>query len=1095
MLQTTQRSKLLDYIRSRAPYSVVDEGMQRASSGDVSECSKSGNRINGVVKVSPDLMHSVSVEFDASQEAEAVCSCSSPEEMREQWCWHAVSLLWHAFDLGFLDPHSGFAAPEAVHRNSAGTPSEVAEVIRLVSQRDRQAATSMAFTPAVTIQLELSSDRLGVQVCFDGEPQSPVLFESLSKVSSRALDTLLIKVLDDEGHWDEEQKLWYINSSSAIEMILGLIPEYKNVTNAATGRRVEFSPHQLDARLNLAWSENGLDLSMEWLFEDGSTEIKHSELIGTGPYWTLIKNSIYRVTPQASRIAALFNQNAVLTYAKHRIAPILEEIRSELFDPRFVCVLNPDLQPRSTIVAPVPSLTLARREQMIDSYSNATNNNASDFALSGTLEFEYPSPKPGENIVYLPDRPFERDCVDLLKSLGFNPAGENKQVTVSGDSALDLVHRGKSLFPAPWSVQGLEAARKALKFAELGISVSINASNNELGKKPSAGSKIDWFDCQVSLSQNNANVPLSTLFKNSRSGSDRWIRLDSGAYARVPGGGLQQLRTTLGLLDSNFRLSNTIKTRLSTAQAVSFSSLSDDQFSISLDSRIQELTAKLKEFQSINRHKPHKNFCGKLRSYQLEGLSWLHFLHEFGLGGILADEMGLGKTVQTLAFLQNLSEARSSKDKKSPKPALIVAPTSVITNWFYEIKRFVPEMSVLLLHGPARKAHFVDISKYDLVITSYALLRIDKYELEKHEFSYLILDEAQNIKNPDTATTRAAKGLRARAKLALSGTPTENRPLELWSIMDFLMPGYLGTVDYFRTYIEKPILEGGPGVHIARFLNSKTRPFILRRTKSEVEKDLPPKIESEQFVSMTPTQAALYNEILEEVRPRVFEAVNKVGVRGASVSILAALLRLRQVCNHPNSIEALKEITGYESGKFNLLRELVREALESGRKILLFSQFREMLAIIRRFLEEESVNYLYLDGATRNRQELIDRFNGDTNVRLFLVSLKAGGTGLNLTAADTVVIYDPWWNPAVENQAVDRAHRIGQTKTVHVYRLITENSIEQKIMGLKAKKAKIVDALINENGLSTLSLSREDLENLFSPLPLEGLSAEDKEIV
>jgi non-specific serine/threonine protein kinase len=372
-------------------------------------------------------------------------------------------------------------------------------------------------------------------------------------------------------------------------------------------------------------------------------------------------------------------------------------------------------------------------------------------------------------------------------------------------------------------------------------------------------------------------------------------------------------------------------------------------------------------------------------------------------------------------------------------------------------------------------------------------LRLDRFELEKHEFSYVILDEAQNIKNPETATTRAAKSLKAKGRLALSGTPTENRPLELWSIMDFLMPGYLGSVDYFRTYIEKPILEGGPGVQIARFLNSKTKPFILRRTKAEVEKDLPPKIESEQYVSMAPSQAALYNEILEEVRPRVFEAVNKVGVRGASVSILAALLRLRQVCNHPNSIEALREVTGYESGKFNLLRELIREALDSGRKILLFSQFREMLAIIRRFLEEEKVSHLYLDGATRNRQELIDRFNGDSDVRLFLVSLKAGGTGLNLTAADTVVIYDPWWNPAVENQAVDRAHRIGQTKTVHVYRLITENSIEQKIMQLKAKKAKLVEALINENGLSTLSLSKDDLENLFSPLPLDGLSAEDRE--
>jgi len=259
--------------------------------------------------------------------------------------------------------------------------------------------------------------------------------------------------------------------------------------------------------------------------------------------------------------------------------------------------------------------------------------------------------------------------------------------------------------------------------------------------------------------------------------------------------------------------------------------------------------------------------------------------------------------------------------------------------------------------------------------------------------------------------------------------------------------------------------------------------------KSEVERELPAKIESTVHVVMTDSQRGLYNQILEDVRPRVFDAIKQKGVRGASVSILAALLRLRQVCNHPNSIDALKEQPGFDSGKFELLQELVTEALESGRKILLFSQFKEMLAIIRRWLQEISVNYLYLDGATRQRQELIDQFNSNPEVRLFLISLKAGGTGLNLTAADTVIIYDPWWNPAVEGQAVDRAHRIGQTKTVSVYRLVTENSIEQKIMDLKAKKAKLVDALVNENGLSTLNLSRADLESLFSPIgEAEGIT-------
>jgi non-specific serine/threonine protein kinase len=443
--------------------------------------------------------------------------------------------------------------------------------------------------------------------------------------------------------------------------------------------------------------------------------------------------------------------------------------------------------------------------------------------------------------------------------------------------------------------------------------------------------------------------------------------------------------------------------------------------------------------------------------------------------------MGLGKTVQTLAFFQHL---RDKGGKKKPKkPILIVAPTSVITNWAYEIKKFTPEMTTVMLHGPGRKALFDSVAQADIVLTSYALLRVDRYELERFEFSHIVLDEAQNIKNPQAATTKAAKSIRARHRLALTGTPTENRPMELWSIMDFLMPGYLGSYEFFRANIERPILEGGTTVHVAQLLNGKTRPFILRRLKADVEKELPPKIESVLHVEMAPSQRQMYAQILNEVRPKVFDAVKKKGVAGASVSILAALLRLRQVCNHPNSIEAFEDLEGYESGKFNLLKDLTLEALESGRKILLFSQFRGMLNIIRSWLNENSVNHLYLDGATRNRQELIDQFTTDESVRLFLISLKAGGSGLNLMAADTVIIYDPWWNPAVESQAVDRAHRIGQNKTVSVYRLVTEDSVEQKIMALKEKKSKLVDALVNENGLSTLKLAKADLESLFSPLP------------
>jgi non-specific serine/threonine protein kinase len=688
-------------------------------------------------------------------------------------------------------------------------------------------------------------------------------------------------------------------------------------------------------------------------------------------------------------------------------------------------------------------------------------------------------------VIYLRDRDYESACSTNLTDFGFAGLAEKRRYLISSDAALDFVNGKYQELKKPWKINNLEPIRKGVKFAELNVAVSLASASKKKGidsaiDRPKGA--IDWFDCHISVIQNNANLPLSSVFKNARHDSDRWTRLDSGAFARVPGGSIGQLKTILGMVDPNCRVSNTIKTQLTLAQAISLSRVHGPGFDISLDKKLLALSAKLSSFSEIEPLKATKGFSGKLRSYQEEGISWLNFLHEFELGGILADEMGLGKTVQALAFFQALKDRKTAK-KSTRKPILIVAPTSVITNWSYEIRKFTPGAKVLMLHGPGRKSNFDKIPDYDFVLTSYALLRLDRYDLERHEFSYLVLDEAQNIKNPTTSTTKAAKALRSERRLALTGTPTENRPMELWSIMDFLMPGYLGSHEFFRNNIERPILDGGTEVQVAQTLNAKTRPFILRRLKADVEKELPPKIESVLHVEMTASQKHLYTQILNEVRPKVFDAIKKKGIPGASVSILAALLRLRQVCNHPNSIDAFSELPGFDSGKFNLLKDLLTEALESGRKILLFSQFRGMLGIIRSWLDEQSKEYLYLDGTTRNRQDLIDRFSQDESVRLFLISLKAGGSGLNLMAADTVIIYDPWWNPAVESQAVDRAHRIGQSKTVSVYRLVTEESVEQKIMALKDKKSKIVDALINENGLSTVKLTKSDLEQLFSPLP------------
>ena len=1092
------KSKILSHLKKLAPFSVVEKGIGWASQDMVCDCSSSNHVISGVVREDENTTHSVSLNVISSHEVDASCTCSTLEELSEQWCAHAVAMLWRAADLDFFEPRGGFGERESTFRVNSSSPIEIAQAIREIQTLDTQVPSSdfsgqqnptHTIAPQVAIVLDLNSDRLGMKVLFDEQEQEPTIFDGFRPTSTRALDNILMQVLEDEGSWDESSRLWYINSSKGIELVLGLIEESETVLEINTLQQISLSHTSLSASLTLTWRPTALDISMHWVTptSEGSSEIERTrDIFGTGPFWTLVGNRIYRLSPQGARIASIFGSHGSLTLGRTQVGPILEVLMElEGADSPTLRIINSDLQPTVEVKEPSPILQLERRDVASDHFTSHRS-----IEVSAALDFEYPVPASNSNVVFLRNKKLENEAITLLTSLGFWSTPEPRRYSIQGDAALDFVNDTHNQLAGEWKLVGLDTLKKGIRFSELKIAVALSGSSakKDLDDLEAAttseatGGSIDWFDCHVSVVQNNANLPLSAVFKNARGDNDRWTRLDSGAYARIPGGSMAQLRTILGMVDPNARVSNTIKTKLSLAQAISLGRITDTGFSISLDRKLAALNAKLSSFSEIKPVKPSKGFVGKLRHYQEEGISWLNFLHEFELGGILADEMGLGKTVQTLAFFQSLKDKRGNK-KGVKKPILIVAPTSVITNWNYEIKKFTPDMTFVMLHGPGRKALFSQVPDADIVLTSYALLRVDRYDLERYEFSHIVLDEAQNIKNPQAATTKAAKAIRARHRLALTGTPTENRPMELWSIMDFLMPGYLGSYEFFRANIERPILEGGTSVQVAQMLNAKTRPFILRRLKADVEKELPPKIESVLHVDMTPSQRQMYSQILNEVRPKVFDAIKKKGVAGASISILAALLRLRQVCNHPNSIEAFEDLAGYDSGKFNLLKDLVTEALESGRKILLFSQFRGMLGIIRSWLDEQQVKHLYLDGATRNRQELIDQFSQDESVRLFLISLKAGGSGLNLMAADTVIIYDPWWNPAVESQAVDRAHRIGQNKTVSVYRLVTEDSVEQKIMALKERKSKLVDALVNENGLSTLKLAKADLENLFSPLP------------
>jgi SNF2 family DNA or RNA helicase len=434
--------------------------------------------------------------------------------------------------------------------------------------------------------------------------------------------------------------------------------------------------------------------------------------------------------------------------------------------------------------------------------------------------------------------------------------------------------------------------------------------------------------------------------------------------------------------------------------------------------------------------------------------------------------MGLGKTVQTLALFLSI------KSKETPLRALIVAPTSVVRNWEREIEKFAPSLKVCMWHGSDRQEKKEEIEQAEVIITSYALLRRDIDYLRSLKLDYAVLDEAQHIKNPMSATAQCAKKLDAERRLALTGTPLENRLSEIWSIFDYVSPGLLGQLDKFEQRFARPIEAGE--YKTAQRLRSVIHPFILRRTKSEVAKDLPEKIEMDQICELSGDQPAIYTQVAQEVRAQIMGEVERVGLARSQIHILAGLTKLRQAACDPRLLGLPREFTNDDSGKLGALRELLQNAVDGGHKALVFSQFVSMLKIIERALKDDKITYEYLDGSTKDRAERIERFQEDPTVSVFLISLKAGGTGLNLTAADTVVHFDPWWNPAVEQQATDRAHRIGQDKVVNVYRLVAAGTIEEKILQLKEKKRELVASVLTEDAGGSKKLTREDLEELFS---------------
>jgi len=464
-----------------------------------------------------------------------------------------------------------------------------------------------------------------------------------------------------------------------------------------------------------------------------------------------------------------------------------------------------------------------------------------------------------------------------------------------------------------------------------------------------------------------------------------------------------------------------------------------------------------------------------LRPYQEDGLRWLQHLRAHGAGGVLADDMGLGKTLQTIAHLVAEKEAG-----RLDAPALIVAPTSVVGNWRRELGRFAPHLRVRLVRGAGRRAQWVQAGRCDVALTTYPLLVRDEALLASRRFAVLILDEAQAIKNPRSQAHRAAARVNAAHRLCLSGTPVENHLGELWSLFDFLNPGLLGDADWFRHRFQVPI-ERGQNRERLQALRAQVAPYILRRNKEEVARDLPPKTEIIRPVELGGAQRDLYESLRVAGHAEVRKVIAAKGIGGSTITILDALMKLRQVCCDPRLVRGESAAGVRESAKYDVLMELVAQQLAQGRRVLVFSQFASMVRLISEGLTARDVRWVALTGATADRQGAVDTFQ-QRRADVFLITLKAGGTGLNLTTADTVIHYDPWWNPAAQAQATDRAHRIGQTRPVFVYNLIVAGSVEERMLGLQRRKRQLADGILAHGQAAGLPVSAREVESLFAPI-------------
>jgi SNF2 family DNA or RNA helicase len=796
-------------------------------------------------------------------------------------------------------------------------------------------------------------------------------------------------------------------------------------------------------------------------------------LICKAPAWMVFNGELYgfekfvdgkKLIPFLSKKYVVIPKNVEETYYNKFVAPLIAsfdeveasgfEINKSTYDPHPVLTLS-ELHTAQTTTAP----------SLFDNGAQAEDNSDETGKIVFDLSFKYGKhrfrgdnigpvsvtvEKQGEHYIFhriARKNDVEKHFLNAVQKLGLPMKGF--RIAIPKSEAFSWLNENRvNLLNFGFEVSQPESRDKKYFVGKAVIEVEVKEN-------------IDWFDIHAKIRFGEFEIPFKELRKLILRRKVEF-KLPNGEIAIIPEIWLTKYADLFALSETDGANERPVlrKHHLNLVKELEEGNLAK----VHLSEKLRNLNS----FGGIKNYPVPEGFKGELRPYQRAGYNWLRFLNEYKLGGCLADDMGLGKTVQTLTMLLAEKEAGAGT-------SLLVMPTSLIYNWEMEANKFTPTLKILNYTGTLRNKDITRFEKYDLVLTSYGITRLDVELLQKFYFNYVILDESQVIKNPTSNIAKAVRELKSRHKLVLTGTPIENTTLDLWSQMSFINPGILGTQTYFRNEFQNPI-EKKADESRSKKLGLIIKPFILRRHKSQVATELPEKVENIQYSVMSPEQEKRYEEVKTYYREKIFNLIDQEGLGNSRFMILEGLTKLRQLANHPKMIDQQYE---GDSGKQEDVTHMLHNAMGEGHKILVFSQFVKHLDIIKQYLKTNKIDFAYLDGSSMDRKEQVERFTKDTNLKIFLISIKAGGLGLNLTEADYVFILDPWWNPAVEAQAIDRAHRIGQKKKVFTYKFITRNTVEEKILTLQQKKLRLTQELITNEESFMKQLSREDIAQML----------------